>query len=106
MEAARERETPDKSVSLQGRGMDLSSESQIEGHEFDAEEHLRNLVEAIIERNLLKLQRTKPEQKMNRERILKNCESSLVISWLVTWVARVLRVNAFEPMVGWKDEHP
>jgi hypothetical protein len=45
-------------------------------------------------------------QKLNRERILENCESSLVISWLGTGVARVLRMNASEPMVGWKDEHP
>jgi hypothetical protein len=29
-----------------------------------------------------------------------------VISWLGTGVARVLRMNASEPMVGWKDEHP
>jgi hypothetical protein len=48
-------------------------------------EHLINLVEAITERNLLKLQRTKHEWKLNRERILENCESSLVISWLGTW---------------------
>jgi hypothetical protein len=52
------------------------------------------------------LQRTEPEQKLNRERTLENCESSLVISWLGTGVARVLRMNASEPMVGWKDEHP
>jgi len=30
----------------------------------------------------------------------------LVISWLGTGVAKVLRVNACEPMVGWKGEHP
>jgi hypothetical protein len=29
-----------------------------------------------------------------------------VISWLGTGVARVLRVNASEPMVGWRGEHP
>ena len=29
-----------------------------------------------------------------------------MISWLGTGVARVLRMNASEPMVGWKDEHP
>jgi hypothetical protein len=29
-----------------------------------------------------------------------------VISWLGTVVVRVLRMNASEPMVGWKDEHP
>jgi hypothetical protein len=32
--------------------------------------------------------------------------NSLVISWLDTWVAKVIRMNASEPMVGWKDEHP
>jgi hypothetical protein len=35
-----------------------------------------------------------------------NCERSLVISWLGTWVARVLRMNSSNPVVGWKDEHP
>ena len=29
-----------------------------------------------------------------------------MISWLGMGVARVLRMNASEPMVGWKDEHP
>jgi hypothetical protein len=33
-------------------------------------------------------------------------ENSLVVSWLGTGVARVLRVNASEPMVGWKGKHP
>jgi hypothetical protein len=37
---------------------------------------------------------------------LRNDISSLVISWLGTGVARVLRMNASEPMVGWKGEHP
>ena len=32
--------------------------------------------------------------------------SSLVISWLGMGVARVLRVNASETMVGWKGAHP
>jgi hypothetical protein len=31
---------------------------------------------------------------------------SLVVSWLGMGVARVLRVNASEPMVGWKGKHP
>jgi hypothetical protein len=52
------------------------------------------------------LQRIELEKKMNKERILENCESFLVISWLGMGVARVLRMNASEPMVGWKDEHP
>ena len=29
-----------------------------------------------------------------------------MISWLSTGVVRVLILNASEPMVGWKDEHP
>ena len=29
-----------------------------------------------------------------------------MISWLGTRVARVLRMNASVPMVGWKDKHP
>ena len=32
--------------------------------------------------------------------------NSLVISWLGTGVARVIRMNSSEPMVGWKGEHP
>jgi hypothetical protein len=43
-------------------------------------------------------------------RTMKNTQGeerdSLVVSWLGTGVARVLRVNASEPMVGWKGEHP
>jgi hypothetical protein len=71
-------------------------------------EHLINLVEAITEREKsLKVHREQnPSRRWNRERILENYESSLVISWLGTGVARVLRMNASEPMVGWKDEHP
>jgi hypothetical protein len=69
--------------------------------------HLTNLIEAIIERETSEsLQRTEPEQKLKQERTLENCESSLVISWLGMGVARVLILNASEPMVGWKDEHP
>jgi hypothetical protein len=37
---------------------------------------------------------------------LRNCKSSIVISWLGTGVARALRMNASEPTVGWKGEHP
>jgi hypothetical protein len=29
-----------------------------------------------------------------------------VISWLGIGVARVIRMNSSEAMVGWKDEHP
>ena len=29
-----------------------------------------------------------------------------MISWLGMGVDKVLRMNASEPMVGWKDEHP
>jgi hypothetical protein len=32
--------------------------------------------------------------------------NSLVISCLGMEVARVLRMNSSEPMVGWKDGHP
>jgi hypothetical protein len=49
-------ETPDKkSVSSQRRCAKLSSESRTEGHELDAEEHLRNLAKAITERESTKL---------------------------------------------------
>jgi hypothetical protein len=60
--------------------------------------------------------KTRPEQKvtslMLREHLinlakdvtekepLRNCKGSLVISWLGTGMARVLRMNSFEPMVG------
>jgi hypothetical protein len=52
-------------------------------------EHLINLAEAVTEKESLR-----------------NCKSSLVISWLGTGVARALRMNASEPTVGWKGEHP
>ena len=32
--------------------------------------------------------------------------NSLVISWLGMGMAKVLRMNASEPMVGWKGAHP
>jgi hypothetical protein len=32
--------------------------------------------------------------------------NSLVISWLAMAVARALRMNSFDPMVGWKGKHP
>jgi hypothetical protein len=48
-------------------------------------ENLINLVEAV----------TKKESP-------RNCKSSLVISWLGMGVARVIRMNASEPMVGWR----
>jgi hypothetical protein len=57
-------ETPDeKSVSSQGRCAKLSSESRTEGRELDAKDHLRNLTEAITERERFELQRTRPKQK-------------------------------------------
>jgi hypothetical protein len=52
-------------------------------------EHLINLVEAVIEKESLR-----------------NCKISLVISWLRMRVAIVLRMNAYEPTVGWKGKHP
>jgi hypothetical protein len=85
--------------------------------------HLINLVEAMTEREISEsMQRMGPEQKvvslMLRKHLINLAEdvkekgsmrigiNSLVISWLGTGVARVLRMNASEPMVGWKDEHP
>lgn len=31
---------------------------------------------------------------------------SLVVSWLGTRVARMKILSAYEPMIGWKGEHP
>jgi hypothetical protein len=73
--------------------------------------------------NLKKVMRTRPEgpereldvdeasDKPRRvtviERVsLRDGINSLVISWLGTGVARVIRMNASEPMVGWKGAHP
>jgi hypothetical protein len=47
-----------------------------------------------------------PNRSGNGGRTLEKCENSLVISWLGMGVARVLRMNASVPMVGWEDEHP
>ena len=47
-----------------------------------------------------------PNQIVIGGRTLEKCENSLVISWLGTGVARVLRMNASGPMVRCKDEHP
>jgi hypothetical protein len=33
-------------------------------------------------------------------------QNSLVVSWFGMRVARVLTMNASEPMAGWKSEHP
>jgi hypothetical protein len=61
-----------------------------EGHELDVEEAS-----------------DKPRRGCDRERVSEELqEFSLVISWLGTGVARVLRVNASEPTVGWRGEHP
>ena len=51
-------------------------------------EHLINLTEAVIEKGYLRIG-----------------INSLVISWLGMGVARVLRMNSSEPMVGWKGKH-
>jgi hypothetical protein len=51
--------------------------------------HLINLTEDVKEEGLLRIG-----------------INSLVISWLGTGVARVLRNNVSKPMVGWKGEHP
>jgi hypothetical protein len=37
---------------------------------------------------------------------LRDGKNSLVISWLGMGVARVLRTNASEPIIGWKGPHP
>ena len=52
-------------------------------------DHLINLTEVVIEKESMR-----------------NCKISLVISWFGTRVARVLRMNAFDPTVGWRGEHP
>jgi len=57
---------------------------------------LINLAEDVAERGSLRF------FKIPKEHI----EVSLVISWLGMGVARVLRVNASEPMVGGKGKHP
>jgi hypothetical protein len=51
--------------------------------------HLINLAEAVKEKGSVRIG-----------------INSLVISWLGTGVARAPRMNASEPMVGWKGEHP
>jgi hypothetical protein len=89
--------------------------------------HLINFAEVVTERIFENLQKTRSKKKvmslMLREylinltevmiegRSLRSCrrleehrEVFLVISWLGTRVARVLRVNASELMVGWKGE--
>ena len=49
----------------------------------------------------------KPHKFIVTERVsLRDGINSLVISWLGMGVARVLRMNAYEPMVGWKVSHP
>ena len=61
-----------------------------EGHELDVEEAS-----------------DKPRRvAMTKRGSLRNDISSLVISWLGTRVARVLRMNSSEPKVGWKGKHP
>jgi hypothetical protein len=85
--------------------------------------HLIKLVEVMTEREISEgMQRTRPEQKatslMLRKHLINLAEdvkekgslrigiNSLVISWLRTGVFRALRMNAYEPMVGWKGKHP
>jgi hypothetical protein len=86
-------------------------------------EHLINLVEAVIEKEISEsMQRIRPDQKdmslmqgkhlinlvedMKEKGSLRIGINSLVISWLGMRVARALRMNSSEPMVGWKGEHP
>jgi len=51
--------------------------------------HLIKLIEDVKEKGLLRIG-----------------INSLVISWLGMGVARVLRMNSSEPMVGWKEKLP
>jgi hypothetical protein len=86
-------------------------------------EHLINLIKAMTEKKISEsLQRMGPEQKvaslMLRKHLINLAEAvkekgsvrfginSLVISWFGMGVARALRMNASEPMVGWKGKHP
>jgi len=32
-------------------------------------------------------------------------KNSLVVSWFGMGVARILRMNSYDPIVGWKGEH-
>ena len=57
-------------------------------------------------RNLRVVENRTRTENENKERALKKSESSLMISWLGMGLSRVLILNASEPMVGWKDEHP
>ena len=55
----------------------------------------------MLRKHLIKLAEGVKEKELMRIGI-----NSLVISWLDMGVARVLRMNDSEPMVGWKDKHP
>jgi hypothetical protein len=67
-----------ESVSSQGRCAKLSNESQTEGCEIDSEEHLRNLTEAITEREKALGYREQDQRKSgNGGRTLEKCENSL-----------------------------
>jgi hypothetical protein len=63
--------------------------------------HEQKVVSLMLRKHLINLAKDVKEKGSMRIGI-----NSLVISWLGTGVARVLRMNASEPMVGWKDEHP
>jgi len=54
----------------------------------------------MLRENLINLAET-----VTKKGSLRIFKSSLVISWLGTGVAIVLRMNSYEPMVGWKGEH-
>ena len=99
------------------------AENEMKAVSLMLRKHLINLVEAVTEREISEsMQRTRPEQKvmslMLRKHLINLTEvvkekgslridiNSLVISWLGMEVARALRMNAYEPMVGWKGKHP
>jgi hypothetical protein len=85
--------------------------------------HMINLSEAVTDREIFEsMQRMGTEKKVASLMLRKHLKNitedvkekgslriginSIVISWLGMRVARALRMNAYEPMVGWKEEHP
>jgi hypothetical protein len=78
-------ETPDKSACTEGNVTRVG-----------------DCMSLMLRRHLINLAETVTEKEFS-ERFV---EISLVISWLGTGVARALRMNASEPMVGWRGEHP
>jgi hypothetical protein len=61
----------------------------------------QKVVSLILRENMINLAEAVTEKEP-----LRNFKISLVISCLGKWVARVLIMSAYEPMVGWKGKHP